>query len=497
MLAVLDSYTPDEQSMVNSFLPTYVNAVLLVGKQQQSISEAAAIKTLTSKRKRVNKGYELGEIDVGTFTEYYSVLAQYYENNGDTDKSARCHTHILKTIHGQLKSCDPRCDYYDISIAYNKIEDKRNGLHFRELSYQHQFQSLDRMKQAKLLLELHQDYLLNNDNKANSVSAMITDEVYPYLMAAEKSEYSMVVYLNAIDFFKAQNLEKHMIQLQMRMIDNAVPCSEHNYAMVLSFGEYYRRFKSFSESYLTNDITSLVAKLEFKCAAYYADMANDVFEKGCYHLAIWLGEQSCAYIDKLGEPYTVLKFGPESIIGRSHFMIGKNYPATDNSLKQAVEHINNAIRFEYFSFELRELRTKLCYHILVLNWFVFINPLIYIRYLLGGVVMSLIKITLFLILFPLFWLETVFQHKEIILNAETGLTEQNVLQVYSDKFIKQWEDKIYLMLFFAGTFLYYSFWFLCCRHCISPFITYNIRILKILIFLSLITSLLILDVHCL
>ena len=54
---------------------------------------------------------------------------------------------------------------------------------------------------------------------------------------------------------------------------------------------------------------------EFMCAANYAEQAQEAYDNECYHLAIWAGKQSCAYIDKLGEPYTVFKFELEYIVG--------------------------------------------------------------------------------------------------------------------------------------------------------------------------------------
>ena len=122
-----------------------------------------------------------------------------------------------------------------------------------------------------------------------------------------------------------------------------------------------------------------MARCEFKCAVYYADLAQEAYDKRCYYLAIWAGKQSCAYIDKLGEPYTVLKLGPESIIGKSHYEMGSNYSETQILLKQALQRINSVIRLNYFSsFDLRGTRTELCGYIILVNWVC--NPLFYIYF---------------------------------------------------------------------------------------------------------------------
>ena len=112
------------------------------------------------------------------------------------------------------------------------------------------------------------------------------------------------------------------------------------------------------------DPTELMSTCEFKCAAHYADLAQKAYDKECYHLAIWAGEQSSANLDKLGELYKIFMFGPESIIGRSNYELGSNYSATLTSLKCAIQHTSIAIRSEPFSVELRELRSQLCFKVI-------------------------------------------------------------------------------------------------------------------------------------
>ena len=65
--------------------------------------------------------------------------------------------------------------------------------------------------------------------------------------------------------------------------------------------------KVFAKMYLiTEEQPGLMTRCHFICATHCAEEAQEAYG---YHLAIWAGEQSCVYIDKLGEPYTVLKRG--------------------------------------------------------------------------------------------------------------------------------------------------------------------------------------------
>ena len=156
---------------------------MLVAEQKWSLKKADAIKILVSRRKRIDKWYRGKEISVSEFTKFYNVLAQYYMENGDHFKSTMCHSHILTTIHGQLIHCSPNCDYLSVSVAYENIRDRRKAFDFRELAYRHQLHYLDDLEKAELILDLYNDYsnesLGNDTTKANSLSAVIINDVYP------------------------------------------------------------------------------------------------------------------------------------------------------------------------------------------------------------------------------------------------------------------------------------------------------------------------------
>ena len=232
MLAALDSYKPHERPEV-SFLTTYIKVIKLVAEQQWLVSKMGAIKFMASRRIIVDDGYQERKISVSEFTNFYNVLAWYYKEIEDNVKSTRCHTHILATIHGQLTHCSPDCDYRSVSIAYDNIKDRMQAFDFRQLAYQYQLHSLDGMEHAKLILDLYNDYsntsVGNDTTEAQTFSAIITDDIYPYLMNANRSEYLEEVYYLAIEFFRAKNnMEKQVVQLENRMIYNAVLCTESN-----------------------------------------------------------------------------------------------------------------------------------------------------------------------------------------------------------------------------------------------------------------------------
>ena len=266
------------------------------------------------------------------------------------------------------------------------------------------------------------------------------------------------------------------------MITDVNPC---DCARSLRKGKYLEHIRSFT-THLTEDMTSLMARCEFKCAAHYADFAQEAFDRECYHLAIWAGEQSCVNIDKLPKSYTVFKFVPQSIIARSHYEMGNNYTAMHISLKDAVQLINDAIRLEYFSFELRKLRATLCSHIIITNWIS--NPLFYIHFL-QLISTVVIIIPILIVAFPWWILET-FQNEEMTLSTETALIEQKYSYLWNILYspfvsynIESWIlSTVYFLTLIIGIPLYYCCCCVTCtKFCIIPISSYLYTHQKLLI----------------
>ena len=220
MLQCLDSYSPEESDSVESFLGTYIQVVTVVTKGD--LKSSTSLILIASKQKEVDRGYEQGTLTLSTFVKYFIMLGEIYKMNGDEKNSRRCHAHILTKTKDKLKDCYPRCDYFSISIAYESIGDKVQAFHFRKLAYRHQLITLTPMNRIKLQLLLYNDYsntsLGNDMTEAKSLSLSIM-EAYPYLMNADRSEYSEEVYYAAIEFFQEQNMEENTIhELQKKVI---------------------------------------------------------------------------------------------------------------------------------------------------------------------------------------------------------------------------------------------------------------------------------------
>ena len=282
MLIALESYTTDEEASQESFLEIYTQVVIQVAKL--AIIEATyPIEILLSRKSKIEEGYKRGLVSAITYIQFYADLAQYYEENNEEEKSIQCHMHILEHVHNE--KCYAPCDYFAISVAYEKTGESTQAFHFRELAYKHQQSSLSHMQQAKLYLDLYNDYTLrNNPTKVDFFSNEIIEKVYVYLMEAyNENEYLKEVYFDAVDFFRAKDMEEHTVHIQSKM-------------------KYFTILKCKNDS----------------CGDHLVQSLLDARERQCYNLTI---ELSLIVINK-GQLTLNDRAFITGIIGMSYYYIG-------------------------------------------------------------------------------------------------------------------------------------------------------------------------------
>ena len=339
MLMALESYTAAEEASLESFLETYVSVVIETAKLERSFHMNAdcAIEILSLRRGRADDGYDMNLLSINTYTMFYRVLGQYYKENGQEEKATLCDAHILATAHDQLDHCYPHCDYYSISVAYANIGDSVHAFQFRELAYEHQWSSLSPMYQAKLCIDLYNDYLNeslgNSDSQADEFSSIITENVYEYLLTATVTEYLEDVYYDAVDFFKAKNMEKHVVQLQLKMDDIIQSRCDFKY----------------------DDL--------WECLEYFSSAIVHAWKRQCYYLTIGSGKISILILDKLNHQETLTTLRLSAIIGLSYYHIG-NYSDAQIWLKRTLQMSKEGLKDEYF-LELREVRLRACFYLLI------------------------------------------------------------------------------------------------------------------------------------
>ena len=366
MLKALDSYTSDEQASVPSFLETYTELLMLVAKQLKPSNAMDAIEILTLKEKRIDEGYKKGLLKVKSFTKFYYVLADYYKEMGNVVQSSRYHAHIISTIHGQLRQCShSTCEYYSISVAYDNIHDRIHAFEFRKLAYEHQLTSLDDIARATLILKLYNDHLNvsvgNNAKYAEILARIIIEEIYPYLMNTILF-YPREVYYLAVEFFLANNMEEHAIDLQFKMTE-IIHCNESEMTWDEN-SEYFKHLKKHFKELATQK-TEHSFKHSFKCAIYYLEFSSNAYKRQCYHLAVWLGNKTIHMFDEAHlNSYPWVGFGPSIILGMTHYEL-RNYSMAQMYLRHTLKHINEISKLSNEQgLEMRGVRATTCFYLL-------------------------------------------------------------------------------------------------------------------------------------
>ena len=471
LLERLDSYSEDERASVESFFETYIRVVILAVKSKPKVRHA--IQLLSTKRKEVDKRYKNGTLSPHMYTQFYTILGNYYNEIGDVEKSNRCYSKILRKTHNELDHCYPICDYFSLSVAYQNIGDIELAFTFRKAAYR-QMPFLSRMDEIRLLLHLYNDYMntsLGNDvTEAEAFAVEITQRAYQYLLNADKSEYSEEIYYMAIEFFRSQNLEVNVVELQEKMVASGIPCDCDT--TVNKRGEYFKTIRGLFLFPTDDPNVSFEIVCDCKCAINRGDSAIDAFRKQYYHLAIWYGEQSYASADNLGESYAEYKCFPSLFVGKSYYELG-NYSAANVWLHGALQCLNKAIRHNFLSPDLRNARFESCIRLFltgeVSNIFCYVH-------IISDIVILCTVIVLVLLLYGLqgpylVWKEY-FGPQEINLSTTTLLMEQKHSFIWTQinvisnsintRYIQQWTNTVLLVVFIIAVCCYYLLMMCCC-----------------------------------
>ena len=244
------------------------------------------------------------------------------------------HSHFLTKLH-KLDHCYPNCDFFSTAEAHANMQNRLQAFEFRELAYEHQLTSLSQINQVKLVLDLYNDYLDtsvgNNATKANSLSGVMREHVYNYLMKANYSnEYT--VYYDAINFFKANNMDSHAIRLQ------------------------YKLLKAIKKQYCTRHGSQECTYSETVIIKFHLHHA---WQRKCYYLAIGIGKQLLSQNRVRPTLATMVTI----IVGQSYYQLG-NYSASQVWLKRALQLAYRHLKDE-FSLKLQNERANICSYLIM------------------------------------------------------------------------------------------------------------------------------------
>ena len=124
-----------------------------------------------------------GNSAAASYTDFYSLLADYNAILGRHDIVRKCHEKILKKAK-ELADCLPgHCDYFSIGIAYYRLGNYTQSTKFLELFLKNT--PIDPLSIASALVTLQKAYKsLNDANSANRATMKLID-LFPELMDAK------------------------------------------------------------------------------------------------------------------------------------------------------------------------------------------------------------------------------------------------------------------------------------------------------------------------
>ena len=329
MLKAMESYSADEEASHESFLETYYQVVLQmlsVGKLLH-IETHSLLEMLITRKSKAIDAYKRELLGVDIYIQFFNDMAQLYKKNGDDVKSRWCHAHILSSVHNKLHGCYPDCDYFNVSLAYESVGESMEAFHFRELAFEHQATSLDRMSLIQLHLALYNDYmnssLGNNVTKADEFAYLFLTLDYFYLISADECDYRKEVYYDALDFFRPVDMKYHMVQIQNKMLTVEKKQCSH-------------LLKSCASSCLYS------------------------WHRQAYFLTIELGKLGIQLSKVLTETQEthVFRVFISVLVGKSYYHIG-NYSDAQIWLTHALQIVNEHFKNDH-SLSLRDMRLQAC-----------------------------------------------------------------------------------------------------------------------------------------
>ena len=255
----------------------------------------------------------------------------------------------------------------------------------------------------------------SNAKYAEILARIIIEEIYPYLMNTILF-YPREVYYLAVEFFLANNMEEHTIDLQFKMTE-IIHCNESEMTWNEN-SEYYKYFKKHFKELATQK-----TELPLKCAIYYLEFSSDAYNRQCYHLAVWLGNKTFQMFDEAHlNSYPWVGFAPSIILGRTHYKLG-NYSMAQMYLRHTLKHINEISKLSNEQgLEMRGVRATTCFY-LMMSGDIF-NPLCYgymYKYLIYVVAAQATE---------MLYNEKV-RNEEIQLSTATAVTEQTHSYIWS------------------------------------------------------------------
>ena len=207
----------------------------------------------------------------------------------------------------------------------------------------------------------------------------------------------------------------------------------------------------------------------FKCALFHGDGAVKAYKRRCYYIAIWSGQKSFNYSDKLGEEYDGLGCASSLIVGKSYYHIG-NYSAAKMWLNHVLKCFKKAHRpkYMYTSPTLSVEKRDLYYYLLMSGEGLQIT--IYFLIIYEAALLLVTTVRVIARFGPYYIWNVFFPLQEVNLSTGTALTEQKYNFVWSQlntiyNNVEPWTNTLLVIPAILGIVAFYLLLFCGCCIC--------------------------------
>ena len=172
------------------------------------------------------------DIDPVQYTDYFTVLANYYSQRGSIfeEEVINCHRSIIRRTNAHLATCNAyQCNYYDIGDAYYNMHEYQRAAELFEKALNRNddlfmltLSSMDDLERLKILMKLY--YTYNNLKEYDKAASILSDinDLRPKILEtpAEKLFSNSDTVQSAVDLFKDLGYIRDAMLLEEKLMSS-------------------------------------------------------------------------------------------------------------------------------------------------------------------------------------------------------------------------------------------------------------------------------------
>ena len=170
------------------------------------------------------------DIDPVQYTDYFTVLCNYYSQHGSERQAISCHRSIIRRTNAHLATCNPsECNYYDIGDAYYNMHEYQKAAELFEWALGYRGDefgvlksrlSLDNLEHLKILMKLYYTYNNLKEYEKAALALSNINVLRPKVLetSSEKLFNSSDTVQTAVSLFKNLGYTRDAMMLEEKLL---------------------------------------------------------------------------------------------------------------------------------------------------------------------------------------------------------------------------------------------------------------------------------------